>query len=26
VKTVTARFAKQDLEGKAPVLVQDKDI
>jgi exo-1,4-beta-D-glucosaminidase len=26
VKTVTARFAKQDLEGKEPILVQDKDI
>jgi exo-1,4-beta-D-glucosaminidase len=26
VKTVTARFAKKDLEGKEPILVQDKDI
>jgi beta-galactosidase/beta-glucuronidase len=25
VKTVTARFAKQDIEGKEPVLVQDMD-
>jgi beta-galactosidase/beta-glucuronidase len=26
VKTLTARFAKQDLDGKKPILVQDKDI